>query len=136
MKAFRMAEEQISSGSQIFSKRVDNFYFCFPLKIDENVAAKDQVKRTNNVIRFPSEIQALKPDDLAEFVRRLDFAFVRTKALEQKPSLIVDRNAGDFLGGPDARGSAGQDFGREIRSENFDIPSRGRREIRQHHHGQ
>src|SRR5882724_4632092 len=107
MKAFRMAEEQISAGSQIFSKRVDDFYFRLPLKIDQHVAAENQVKWTSDVIRFPSEIEAPKPDDLTEFVRRLDFAFVRTKALEQKPSLIVDRNVGDFLGGPDARGSAG-----------------------------
>src|SRR5882724_5338161 len=116
MKAFRMSEEQISAGAQIFSKRVDNFYFFFPLKIDQHVAAENQVKRASDVIRLPSEIEALKPDDLTQFVRRLDFAFVRAKTLEQKPSLIVDRNAGDFLGGPDAGGSARQDFGREIRS--------------------
>src|SRR4029077_20827270 len=128
-----MAEEQISAGGQIFSKRVDNFYFRFPLEINENVAAENQVKRTSDVIRFLSEIEPLKPDHLTEFVRRLDFAFVRAKALEQKSSLIVDRNAGDFLGRPDASGSAGQHFGREIRSENLDVPSRGRREIRQHH---
>ena len=106
------------------------------MKIDQHVAAENQVKWTSDVIRFPSEIEPLKPDDLTEFVRRLDFAFVRAKPLEQKPSLIVDRNAGDFLDGPDGGGSAGQNFGREIRSENLDIPSRGRREIRQHHHGQ
>src|SRR4029077_13920898 len=111
MKAFRMAQEQISAGGQMFSKRVDNFYFRFPLEIDENVAAEDQVKRTSDVIRFASKIEPLKPDHLTKFVRRLDFAFVRAKPLEQKPSLIVDRNAGNFLSGPDAGGSTGQDFG-------------------------
>src|SRR5690349_1738094 len=81
METLCVAEEQISSGGQMFSERVDNFYFCFPLKIDQHVAAENQIKRTGDGIGFPSEIEPLKPNDVAEFFDRLDFAFFGAKTL-------------------------------------------------------
>ena len=38
MHTFRVAEEQISVRSQVFSQTVDNFNFFFPLKIDQSGA--------------------------------------------------------------------------------------------------
>src|ERR1700687_2997923 len=136
MQAFRMAEKQISLGGQVFSKPVNYFYLCLPLEINEHVAAENQVKWASDCIRFLSEIEPLKSDDLAECVNCLDFAFLGTETLEQKLSLIVSRHVGDFLGGPDPRRSVGQNLGREISSENLDIPSGGWRKMRQYRHGQ
>ena len=67
----------------MFSKRVDNFYFCFPLKIDQHITAENQIQRAGDGIGFPREIEPLKPNDLAEFFDRLDFAFFRAKALQK-----------------------------------------------------
>src|SRR5882762_633856 len=107
MEAFRVSEKQVSAGGQASSQGIDYFDFCFPLKIDQHVAAENQVKRTRDNIGLASEIETVKPDDLAKFVDRLDFAFLRTEALQKEPSLIFERNALHFLNGPDAGGRFG-----------------------------
>src|SRR5690242_5403034 len=96
MKAFRMAEEKISPGGQVFPKRVDNFEFRLPVEIDEDIAAENEVKRTGDGIGLSSEIEPLKPDDLSELVHGLDLALLGAKAFQKEPSLVVDRHATNF----------------------------------------
>src|SRR2546428_12365522 len=110
MQAFRMAEKQISIGGQVFSEAVDYFYLRLPLKIDEHVAAENQVKRASDRIRFLREIEPLKSDDVPKFLYRFDFTLFRSEAFQEELSLIVNRHAGYFLNGPDSRGRASQDL--------------------------
>src|SRR5437867_12188310 len=60
VQTFRVAEEQISIGSQVTPQPVDDFQFCFPLKINDDVAAKDQVERAKDVVMLLDQIQPLK----------------------------------------------------------------------------
>ncbi len=105
-----MAEKQISAGRQILAEGVDYFDFRFPLKIDQHIAAENQVEGSVHGIGLPREIESLKTDDLPKFVHGLDLAFVRAKAFQKKPSLIFDWDAGNLLDGPDTGRSVGQNF--------------------------
>src|ERR1700676_3871604 len=102
-----MAEKQISIRGQEFSEAVNYFDLHFPLKIDENVAAENQVKRARDCIGFLSEIEPLKSNYPAKFLCSFYFALLRPEAFEQELSLIVNRHAGDFLGGGGGRGGRG-----------------------------
>src|ERR1700676_2164847 len=98
MQTFRMAEKQISVGSQKPSEAVNHFDFGFPFEIDQNVAAENQIKRAGNRIRLLSQIHALKSDDFPDFVSCFDLSFFRAKTLEHELSLILHRNVRHFLG--------------------------------------
>lgn len=105
-----MAEKKISIGGQVFSEAVDHFYLRLPLKIDENVAAENQVKRTSDRKGFLREIEPLKSDNPSEFVYRFNFALLRAEAFQQELTLELNRNAGDFLNRPDPGRSPGHDL--------------------------
>src|SRR5215472_3177363 len=49
VQAFCVAEEQISIGSQVTPQPVNDFQFRSPLKVNDDVAAKDQVERAKDV---------------------------------------------------------------------------------------
>src|ERR1700719_4198836 len=130
-----MAEKQISIRCQEFSKAVNYFYLHLPLKIDENIAAENQVKRSRDRIGFLSEIEPLKSNDPTKFLSSFYFALLGAEAFEQELPLVVNRHAGDSLGGPGAGRRMGQHLGREIRAENLDVPAGEWRKMRQQRHG-
>jgi len=94
-----MTEKEIAIGSQIFAKRVDYFYFRLPLKINEHIAAENQVKRAAYGIRLVSEIEPPEVDYFSKFVHGFYFAFFGAEAFEKEPALIFEGNARDSLHG-------------------------------------
>src|SRR5579859_1445049 len=83
MQTFRVTQEQISVGRKVTTQTVDDFQFRFPLKIDDDVAAKDQVERAEDFVVLFYEIQPLKTHHLAKFLCSLDLSGIRAKALQE-----------------------------------------------------
>src|SRR5690349_13190283 len=69
VQAFRVTKEQISVRSQVTSEPVDDFQFRFPFKVNDHVAAKDQVERPKDIVLLLDEIQPLEAHHLAKFLR-------------------------------------------------------------------
>src|SRR6266700_6688237 len=107
VQAFRVAEEQISVGSQVTPQPVDDFQFRFPLKVNDDVAAKDQVERPKDVILLFDQIQPLETHCLAKVVRGFDFSGVGAKTLQEELSLVFDRYPGEFAARPNSLRSLG-----------------------------
>jgi len=81
VQALGMAQEQVPLGSQKAPETVDDLKLCLPFKIDDHIAAENQVKGTANRIRLLIEIHPLKSDDSPKLIDGLDLSFLRAEAL-------------------------------------------------------
>src|SRR5690242_2209326 len=100
MQTFRVTQEQISVGRKVTTQPVDDFEFRFPLEINNDIAAKDQVERAKDVVMLFYEIQPLETNRFAKFICGFDFSCVRTKTFQKKLTLVFDRHPGKFAAWP------------------------------------
>ena len=64
---FRGTNEQISVGSQLASQAVKQFFLCFSVEVDRDVAAKDNIE-LSQIGEWFEQISSLKGDKVAELV--------------------------------------------------------------------
>src|SRR5690242_11799759 len=102
MQAFRVAEEQISVGSQVPPQTVDDLEFRFPFEVNDYVAAKDQVKRAKDVVLLLNQIQPLETHRFAKFLRGFDFSCVGAEAFQEKLPLVFDGHSGKLVARPNS----------------------------------
>jgi hypothetical protein len=60
MEALRMSHKQISPGHEMLRKSINEFFLCWPIKIDERVAAKHDRHRFVYSIFF---FEKIKPSE-------------------------------------------------------------------------